>query len=124
MRLCAKSREAVSSSVDFLTLHHLVNQLAMQSKSELYKLGLLKEMQGELSTKDERRFKTLKRNAERAILQVLFSVSSVKSLASFVYATQHSSFHFQCFHSSLSLHSLSLSCGPLSKKNVLLLLAV
>jgi len=69
VRLSAKSREAVSSSVDFLTLHHLVRQLAVQSNNELYKLQLLKEVQGELSQKDERRYRTLKRNAERAILQ-------------------------------------------------------
>jgi len=69
VRLAAKSREAVSSSVDFLTLHTLVRQLAIQSKNELYKLMLLKEMQGELSQKDERRFRLLRRNAEKAILQ-------------------------------------------------------
>lgn len=70
VRLAAKSREAVSSSVDFLTLHHLVKQLAVQSKDDLYRLQLLKEQsQGELSQKDERRYRTLKRNAERAILQ-------------------------------------------------------
>ena len=46
-----------------------MNQLALQQKNELYKLHLLKEMQGELSAKDERRYRGLKRNAERAILQ-------------------------------------------------------
>jgi len=70
VRLTAKSREAVSSDVDFLTLHHLVGQLALSSKNELYKLNLLKQMQGELSAKDERRYRALKRMAERAILQV------------------------------------------------------
>jgi len=69
VRLAAKSREAISSSVDFLTLHHLVTQLALQSNNELYKLQLLHEVRGELSTKDEKRYRTLKRNAERAILQ-------------------------------------------------------
>ncbi len=69
VRLAAKSREAVSSSVDFLTLHHLVRQWASQSKNELYKLQLLQEVQGELSQKDERRYRMLRRNAERAILQ-------------------------------------------------------
>lgn len=69
VRLSAKSREAVNSSVDFLTLHHLVKQLAVQSNNELHKLQMLKELQGELSMKDERRYRTLKRNAERAILQ-------------------------------------------------------
>lgn len=69
VRVSAKSREAVSTSVDFLTLHHLVHQLAVQSNNELYKLQLLKEVQGELSQKDERRYRTLKSSAERAILQ-------------------------------------------------------
>lgn len=35
----------VPSSVDFLTLHQLVKQLAVQSKNELHKLWLLKESQ-------------------------------------------------------------------------------
>jgi hypothetical protein len=48
VRLAAKSREAVSSSVDFLTLHTLVRQLGVQSKNELYKLQLLKDAQGKL----------------------------------------------------------------------------
>lgn len=43
--------------------------MALQQKNELYKLHLLKEMQGELSQKDERRYRMLKRTAERAILQ-------------------------------------------------------
>jgi superfamily I DNA and/or RNA helicase len=67
--VAAKSREALSSNVDFLTLHHLVRQLAFQQKSELYKLQLLKELQGELSTRDEKRFLSLQRKAEMAILR-------------------------------------------------------
>jgi regulator of nonsense transcripts 1 len=69
VRLAAKSREAVSSSVDFLTLHHLVRQWAVHTKNELYKLQLLQEVQGELSQRDELRYNKLKRNAERQILQ-------------------------------------------------------
>jgi len=69
VRLVAKSREALGSSVEFLSLHRLVRQLAEQSKSELYKLLRLKEQTGELSAKDEKRFRKLKRSAERAILQ-------------------------------------------------------
>ena len=34
VRLAAKSRESVASSVTFLTLHHLVRQLALQAKNE------------------------------------------------------------------------------------------
>lgn len=69
VRLTAKSRESVSGNIDFLTLHHLVRQLASNQKNELYKLQLLKDVQGELSLKDERRYKSLKRAAEKAILQ-------------------------------------------------------
>ena len=69
VRVSAKSREVVASSVDFLTLHNLVDQLALQTKSELYKLQLLKEVhQGELSAKDEKRYKQLRKAAERTIL--------------------------------------------------------
>jgi regulator of nonsense transcripts 1 len=56
VRMCAKSREAVSTSVDFLTLHKLVISLAEHKKDELYKLMLLKEEVSELSAKDEKRF--------------------------------------------------------------------
>lgn len=69
MRLCAKSRESVDTSVQFLTLHNLVRSLAAQSNNELHKLTLLKDQLGELSSRDENRFKHLKRMAERDILQ-------------------------------------------------------
>ena len=48
VRLCAKSREAVSSPVQFLTLHHQVRHLDTPDKSELIKLQQLKDEQGEL----------------------------------------------------------------------------
>eukprot|EP00479_Gromia_sphaerica_P010443 TRINITY_DN4798_c0_g1_i1.p1 TRINITY_DN4798_c0_g1~~TRINITY_DN4798_c0_g1_i1.p1 ORF type:complete len:144 (-),score=31.50 TRINITY_DN4798_c0_g1_i1:10-441(-) len=69
VRICAKSREAVSSSVDFLSLHTLVKSLADESKNELHKLQKLKNLQGELSSKDEKRYKVLKRASERELLQ-------------------------------------------------------
>ena len=69
VRVAAKSREAVSTSVDFLTLHNLVDQLALQTKSEMYKLQLLKEVsETGLSAKDEKRYKQLRKAAERTIL--------------------------------------------------------
>jgi regulator of nonsense transcripts 1 len=67
VRLCAKSREAVSSPVEFLTLHYQVRHL--ESSSEYHKLQLLKDEQGELSSQDEKRYKSLKRSLEREILQ-------------------------------------------------------
>ncbi len=64
MRLCAKSREAISSSVDFLTLHKLVRQLKGNEWGQLHKLMKLKDELGEIANKDENRLKKLKRLAE------------------------------------------------------------
>ncbi|CAK4078756.1 unnamed protein product [Aphanomyces euteiches] len=69
VRLAAKSREAVASTVEHLTLHTMIKSLASPDKADLRKLMQLKEDQGELSSQDEKRFKALKRNAEREILQ-------------------------------------------------------
>ncbi|ONK56008.1 uncharacterized protein A4U43_C10F3190 [Asparagus officinalis] len=69
VRLCAKSREAVSSPVEHLTLHYQVRHLDTSEKSELHKLQQLKDEQGELSSNDEKKFKALKRATEREILQ-------------------------------------------------------
>ncbi|XP_078446418.1 RNA helicase [Wolffia australiana] len=69
VRLCAKSREAVSSPVEHLTLHYQVRHLDTSEKSELHKLQLLKDEQGELSISDEKKYKSLKRATEREILQ-------------------------------------------------------
>ncbi|CAA2982772.1 regulator of nonsense transcripts 1 homolog [Olea europaea subsp. europaea] len=46
VRLCAKSREAVSSPVEHLTLHYQVRHLDTSEKSELHKLQQLKDEQG------------------------------------------------------------------------------
>ncbi|KAH0649614.1 hypothetical protein KY285_034862 [Solanum tuberosum] len=69
VRLCAKSREAVSSPVEHLTLHYQVRHLDTSEKSELYKLQQLKDKQGELSSGDEKKYKALKRATEREIAQ-------------------------------------------------------
>jgi regulator of nonsense transcripts 1 len=60
VRVAARSRETVSSSVDFLTLHSQVHQLALAAghKAELRKLQLLKDELGELKPTDERRYRT------------------------------------------------------------------
>jgi len=66
VRLAAKSREALDSSVAFLSLH---NQVAKaDTHPELQKLIQLKTDVGELSQKDEQRFKSLTRACERDIL--------------------------------------------------------
>ncbi|CAK7356224.1 unnamed protein product [Dovyalis caffra] len=69
VRLCAKSREAVSSPVEHLTLHYQVRHLDTSEKSELHKLQQLKDGQGELSSSDEKKYKALKRATEREISQ-------------------------------------------------------
>eukprot|EP00268_Persea_americana_P034717 TRINITY_DN3433_c0_g1_i4.p1 TRINITY_DN3433_c0_g1~~TRINITY_DN3433_c0_g1_i4.p1 ORF type:complete len:746 (+),score=146.27 TRINITY_DN3433_c0_g1_i4:421-2658(+) len=69
VRICAKSREAVSSPVEHLTLHYQVRHLDTSEKSELHKLQQLKDEQGELSSSDEKKYKALKRATEREISQ-------------------------------------------------------
>lgn len=68
VRLAAKSREAIDSPVSHLALHNQVRN--METMPELQKLQQLKDDQGELSSSDEKRFKTLKSSAEKELLQV------------------------------------------------------
>uniref|UniRef100_A0A7S2DKE2 Upf1 domain-containing protein n=2 Tax=Haptolina brevifila TaxID=156173 RepID=A0A7S2DKE2_9EUKA len=69
VRFCAKSREMVDSRVEYLTLHYQVRHLDTPERAELHKLQLLKDELGELSQADEKKFNSLKRAAEREILQ-------------------------------------------------------
>ena len=69
VRLAAKSREAVSSSVDFLCLHNLVIQVAQIQNNELYKWYKLKQEMGELTPKDNLRYRRLVRETEKKLLQ-------------------------------------------------------
>ncbi|KAK0151478.1 Regulator of nonsense transcripts 1 [Merluccius polli] len=66
VRLCAKSREAIDSPVSFLALHNQTRN--MESMPELQKLQQLKDETGELSSSDEKRYRALKRTAERELL--------------------------------------------------------
>ena len=66
VRLTAKSREALDSSVSFLTLHQQVANNT--THVELQKLIQLKNEQGELSSNDERKYKALIRQCEKEIL--------------------------------------------------------
>uniref|UniRef100_A0A672KCQ1 Regulator of nonsense transcripts 1-like n=1 Tax=Sinocyclocheilus grahami TaxID=75366 RepID=A0A672KCQ1_SINGR len=66
VRLCAKSREAIDSPVSFLALHNQIRN--MDSMPELQKLQQLKDETGELSSSDEKRYRALKRTAERELL--------------------------------------------------------
>lgn len=67
VRLCAKSREAVSSPVSFLSLHNQIRK--MEGHSEFKKLQQLKDETGELSSADENRYRVLKRTCERELLE-------------------------------------------------------
>jgi regulator of nonsense transcripts 1 len=66
VRLTAKSREDVESSVSFLALHEQVRM--NDTNVELAKLTQLKTEINELSSSDEKKFKQLTRAAEREIL--------------------------------------------------------
>ncbi|XP_064607811.1 regulator of nonsense transcripts 1-like [Liolophura sinensis] len=67
VRLCAKSREAIDSPVSFLALHNQIRN--MDSVPELQKLQQLKDETGELSSQDEKRYRALKKQCERELLQ-------------------------------------------------------
>jgi regulator of nonsense transcripts 1 len=66
VRLAAKSREALDSSVAFLSLHQQVANA--DTHPELRKLIQLRNDQGELSQSDERKYKSLVRACEKDIL--------------------------------------------------------
>ncbi|CAM9844197.1 unnamed protein product, partial [Discosporangium mesarthrocarpum] len=69
VRLCAKSREAQATDVDHLSLHVMTRALDTSDKQDLRKLQLLKDEQGELVAADEKRFRRLRAQAEKEILQ-------------------------------------------------------
>lgn len=66
VRLCAKSREAIDSPVSFLALHNQIRN--MDAATELQKLQQLKDETGELSSVDEKRYRMLKKAAEKELL--------------------------------------------------------
>uniref|UniRef100_A0A7S3A9Q6 Upf1 domain-containing protein n=1 Tax=Rhodosorus marinus TaxID=101924 RepID=A0A7S3A9Q6_9RHOD len=68
VRLCAKSREALSSPVEHLTLHYQVRHVDDSDTSELQQLSQLRDEVGELNEKDDRRLRSLKRSLERELL--------------------------------------------------------
>lgn len=68
VRVCAKSREAVSSTIDFLTLHQQVKDLDLADFSELKALMEKREKIGILSSEEEDNFKKLRIKAENLIL--------------------------------------------------------
>jgi regulator of nonsense transcripts 1 len=69
VRVSAKSRESSElSNVEHLCLHNLVRSLGTE-KSELQKLFCLKDEIGDLTSSDAKRFRALKAQGERTILQ-------------------------------------------------------
>ena len=69
VRVAAKSRESTTSQVDFLTLHQIVRNLEGPKWSELRKYQLLKDELGDLTAADARRYRQLRSQAEREVLQ-------------------------------------------------------
>jgi regulator of nonsense transcripts 1 len=66
VRVAAKSREDIDSSVAFLALHNQTRNI--DAFPELRKLQQLKDTVGELSASDEKRFSQLRRAAEQELL--------------------------------------------------------
>ena len=69
VRLAAKSREAISTDVDFLTLHEQVRAVAAETQPELHKLLERKRETGELTAREEKRLRGLRRIVERQLLR-------------------------------------------------------
>lgn len=67
IRLTAKSRESVDSTVSFLSLHEQSRNSTIFP--DLGKLFQLKEQTGEMSAKDEAKFNTLRSKTERLLLK-------------------------------------------------------
>lgn len=68
VRMLSKTREEVGSSVEHLTLTHQIMHLDIPIAVEALKLHNLKNEQGELLKKDEKRYKSLVRTLEQRVL--------------------------------------------------------
>ena len=68
VRVVARSREALSSAVEHLSLHYQVRHVDDREDSELNKLLKLRDEAGELSDRDDRRLRSLMRATERELL--------------------------------------------------------
>ena len=66
VRLASKTREATSSSVDHLCLHVMT---PLAAGDEFRKLQRLKDEIGELTERDQKKYRTLRTRTEREILQ-------------------------------------------------------
>ena len=80
VRVSAKSREALKSPVEHLTLHYQAARLSeAPGYVELRNLQLLKDELGELDSKDERRYRSLRRVLEHEILSAADVVCATNS---------------------------------------------
>lgn len=68
VRVVAKSREALSSAVDHLSLHYQVRHVDDREDSELNKLMKLRDEAGELNDRDDHRLRSLRKATERELL--------------------------------------------------------
>jgi len=68
VRVCAKSREALDTPVAHLALHNQIKKL--EGNNEFSKLQMLKEETGELSSSDEKRYRILRKQCEKELLDV------------------------------------------------------
>ena len=68
LRVCAKSREALESPVGYLALHNQIQKV--EGSMELQKLQLLKDETGELSSSDEKRYRSLRKQTEKELLDM------------------------------------------------------
>ena len=65
VRVCAKSRESISSRVEYLSLHNQIKNLSLRDHKRLFDLIKSKEETGELSKEDHEHYKKLKNKAEK-----------------------------------------------------------
>jgi regulator of nonsense transcripts 1 len=69
VRLCARSRESLSSNVDFISLHQQIKHLKHNQFKRMQELMVQRDEDGELNEKDDKTFKDLKRQAEDEIIR-------------------------------------------------------
>ncbi|CAD8211161.1 unnamed protein product [Paramecium octaurelia] len=69
VRLCSKTRESVSTTIEFLTLHNQVRSLDIPQYHQLQMFYELMDQQGELDQKDEQVFIRMRDEAEKEIIE-------------------------------------------------------
>jgi regulator of nonsense transcripts 1 len=80
VRLCAKSRESISTKVEDLSLHKKIKNLPPKEYKRLFELMKLKEENGEIKKEEHELYKKLKHKAEKYIFFNLVKYSIVVML--------------------------------------------